>query len=94
MRPASVQDLLDIWDFIAADSRTTATAVVNRIQAEIQKLLSSPGLGHERGDGPIPHYRFWLVYSYLIVYHYDAKALTVVRVVHGARDIGSMFRTP
>ena len=36
--------------------------------------------------------RFWSVYSYLIVYKPDSKPLKVIRVLHGARDVGAVLR--
>jgi plasmid stabilization system protein ParE len=32
------------------------------------------------------------VYSYVIAYRYDDEKLTVVRVVHGARNFRKLFR--
>lgn len=57
------RDLNRIWDFIARDSPTAADRVEEEIHAEIQKLASSPGIGHARADVSDPRYRFWSVYS-------------------------------
>ena len=32
-------------------------------------------------------HRFFLVYSYLIVYRFETKPLQVLRVLHAARDV-------
>jgi plasmid stabilization system protein ParE len=36
-------------------------------------------------------HRFFLVYSYLIVYRHEAKPLQIVRVLHAARDVQSIL---
>jgi plasmid stabilization system protein ParE len=36
--------------------------------------------------------KFWSVYSYLIVYEPLSKPLTIVAVLHGARDIAQIVK--
>lgn len=86
------RDIEGIWVFIAEDNFDAADRVRNQIKADVRKLILHPGIGHTRADSPNPEYRFWKVYSYLIVYRYDDTDLVVLRVIHGARDIGSIIR--
>jgi addiction module RelE/StbE family toxin len=86
------RDIASIWVYIAADSFDAADRVEDEIESEVQKLADQPGMGHRRPDLRNPDYRAWSVYSYLIIYRYDEHTLTVVRVIHGARDIGSIIR--
>ncbi len=86
------RDIESIWVFIATNNVDAADRVRNQIKAEVQKLIVHPGMGHTRPDSPKPEYRFWTIYSYLIVYRYDDAELTVIRVIHGARDIGAILR--
>jgi plasmid stabilization system protein ParE len=59
---------------------------------ESMKMLASVrGLGHEREETRGKPYRFWKVYSYLIVYRTEGSTLIVLRVVHGARDLKRIF---
>lgn len=51
-----------------------------------------PGMGHLRADVKGRRYRFWTVRPYVIADRFDAATLTVVRVVHGARDFRRIFR--
>ena len=46
-----------------------------------------PGIGHLRVDLADRRHRFFLVYSYLIVYRSQTKPLQVIRVLHAARDV-------
>lgn len=52
-----------------------------------------PFIGHTRNDVKNPDYRFWVVYSYLIVYRPNSKPLQVVRIVHGAQDLKKALRS-
>ena len=36
-------------------------------------------------------HRFFLVYSYLIVYRHETKPLQIIRVLHAARDVQSIL---
>jgi toxin ParE1/3/4 len=85
-------DLLDIWDYIAADNVTAANRVLQKLDAAMRGLADMPGKGHTRAEVRDPRYRFWTVYSYVIAYRYDDTTLTVVRVVHGRRNFGRLFK--
>jgi plasmid stabilization system protein ParE len=63
-----------------------------KLEQAIRDLLTMPGKGHLRQDVKDAKYRFWTVRPYVIAYRYDERALTVVRVVHGARDLRKLFR--
>jgi addiction module RelE/StbE family toxin len=87
----SKRDLKGIWVYIANNDFDAADRVRDEIDAEVQKLAEHPGLGHRRIDLRNPDHRVWIIYSYLILYRYDDRELTVLRVIHGARDIGSII---
>ena len=92
IRPQARVDLLEIWHFIAKDDPGAANRVSERIEEAIRGLVVMPGKGHTRADVRAPQYRFWSVYSYVIAFRYDDETLTVVRVVHGARNFRTLFR--
>ncbi len=50
-----------------------------------------PGMGHFREDLLDKRFRFWNVWSYLIVYRWEAKPIEVIAIVHGARDVDVFF---
>jgi plasmid stabilization system protein ParE len=80
-------DLFEIWDFIAQDSIDAADRVRDEIRAAIRKLCEFPGIGHHRADIADPSYRFWRVYSYLLVYRSTDDLIEIVRIVSGYRDL-------
>ena len=92
IQPQGRVDLLEIWHYIAQHSIENANHTTDAIEAAIRKLRDVPGKGHGRREVRDPTLRFWTVYSYVIAYRYDADNLTVVRIVHGARDFKRVFR--
>lgn len=85
------RDLDQIWDYIATGSPLAADQVLDRMHETFQQLAEMPGLGHTRADVPDPRYRFWTVYSYLIVYNPNTIPLEIVRVVSDYRDLAGRF---
>jgi plasmid stabilization system protein ParE len=85
------RDLDQIWSFVARDSIRAAEKVADAMERAVRQLAHMPGLGHERLELHARRYRVWSVYSYLIIYRYGPKTLTVVRIVHGARNLRRLF---
>jgi len=55
-----------------------AGRVVEALETAMFKLANNPGLGHWREELADRRHRFFLVYSYLIVYRHETKALQIV----------------
>jgi plasmid stabilization system protein ParE len=85
-------NVLAIWEFIANDdSEKSADRVVARIYDECQRLGEMPGMGHFREDLLDKRFRFWNVWSYLIVYRWESRPIEIIAIVHGARDLDVFF---
>jgi len=84
--------LLEILDYLADESESAAVRVRDAICDAVKKIAESPGIGHTREDLTDRALKFWSVYSYLVVYDPESRPLTVVAVLHGARDIGEMLK--
>jgi plasmid stabilization system protein ParE len=80
-------DVEAIADFIAMDSIDAAVKVVLALEDAFVLLASPPGIGHAREDLTNRPLKFWSVYSYLVVYDPSAAPLTIVAVLHGARNV-------
>lgn len=90
---AASKDLDLIWKYIAARaSPTIAANVIREILDAVDLLADMPGIGHTRREVRNAAYRFGSVKSYVIGYSSDAQSLRVIRVVHGARNLGRFFR--
>lgn len=86
--PRAKADLIEIWSYIAKDSETNADAFIDRLQegsAGPPAGLGAPERGVGTGDSDLPFGR------YIIFYRVVRKAVEIVRVLHGARDIPSIF---
>jgi antitoxin ParD1/3/4/toxin ParE1/3/4 len=92
LSPESLQDLQDIWDFIAPDSVTAADRLESELFEAFELLAQRPRMGHTRSDLTARDVRFWPVGSYLIVYRRISTKLQIVAVLHGARDIVEVIR--
>lgn len=88
---AARADISEIADYIREDSPDAARRVVSALQEAMGKLARSPGMGHLREDLTRRPFRFWPVYSYLIVYRSETKPLQILRILHSARDVKSIL---
>jgi plasmid stabilization system protein ParE len=66
--------------------------VRDAIHDAVGKLAESPDIGHTREDLTDRPVKFWAVYSYLIVYDPASRPLTIVAVLHGARDVERLLK--
>jgi toxin ParE1/3/4 len=83
----AIADLEDIHRWIAQDSPTAATNVVERLFSSIELLISFPFMGH---GGRVPGTFEWVVprLPYIVVYEVDRaeERVVVTAVFHGAQD--------
>jgi toxin ParE1/3/4 len=92
LSPESLQDLQEIWDFIALDNITAADNLEDEFFEAFERLARRPGMGHTRSDLSEREVRFWPVGSYRIVYRTVPTTLQIVAVLHGARDVVEVIR--
>ena len=85
-------DVEAIADFMAGDSVDAAVKVLLALEDAFVLLASRPGIGHAREDLTDRPLRFWSVYSYLVVYDPVGDPLTIVAVLHGARDVAQILK--
>lgn len=88
--PIAESDLAEIWAYIAEDSPKAATAFVAQIESKFEPLLDFPGIGSVR-DKIAPDLRAAPYKNYVIYYTFTDEYVTIVRVVHGARDVRALF---
>jgi toxin ParE1/3/4 len=85
------EDLAAISEYIARDNPAAAYTLVDKIEAKCQQLVDIPDLGQLRPDIASGQYRSTMVGSYVIYYSADGGKVWIVRVLHGARDHGSIL---
>lgn len=85
-------DVEAIADFIAGDSVDAAVKVLLALEDAFVLLAACPGVGHVREDLTDRPLKFWSVYSYLVVYDPVSDPLTIVALLHGARDVAQILK--
>lgn len=80
------QDRLDIWLYVAADNLDAADRLLDEIDDTLRLLAGAPSLGRARDD-IAPGFRYFPIGNYLILYEALTDGITVVRLVHGARQL-------
>ncbi|AXS42758.1 type II toxin-antitoxin system RelE/ParE family toxin [Breoghania sp. L-A4] len=83
-------DMLDIWCSIAPDDLTAADRLADLFHEKFALLARHPELGRQRTDIGT-NARAFPVGSYLILYRTTAAGVEIVRVIHGARDLGDLL---
>ena len=90
--PEAEEDLLEIWLYIAQDSPDNADAFIDRIERCGQELAVNPGMGVER-SGLADSLKSFPVGNYILFYRIAAYGVELVRVLHGARDLGAAIES-
>jgi toxin ParE1/3/4 len=86
LHPDAINDLEEIWEFIAADNPGAADRVVGEVYEAVRGLVRFPRQGHRRVDLCSRPLRFLAVRDLLIAYAPDEKPLLVLAVLHGRRN--------
>jgi plasmid stabilization system protein ParE len=60
---------------------------IGRLFDAFDSIANAPGIGHKREDLTTHPVLFWPVGSYLIIYQATSRAVAIVAVTQGARDI-------
>jgi|ERR1700691_4508819 antitoxin ParD1/3/4 len=95
LTPRALNDLDEIWEYIAADNVNAANRVESAILAACTSLARHPLLGSKRTEITNLPVRFWTVTkfpNFIVVYRPDTKPLRIVTVLHGKRDIKTFLQ--
>lgn len=82
-------DLLEAWLYIAEDNLAAADKVLDTLEKEATLLLLQPLMGRARPELGSAVRSWPSSTPYLLFYEVDDMELTVLRVLHHARDIRS-----
>lgn len=89
-RPQAEADVLEIWKFIADDNVLAADRWLDHLDEQFRLLAGQPMLGRARHE-LIPGVRSFPFGRYVIFYAPIEDGIDVIRVLHGARDIDTLF---
>jgi plasmid stabilization system protein ParE len=95
--PRALNDLDEIWEYIAADHVNAANRVESAIWSACNSLAKHPMMGSKRREITLLPVRFWTVArfpNFIVVYRPDTKPLQVVAVLHGNRNLKVLLEKP
>ena len=84
-------DLDAIWLYIANDSPVNADRFLDRLVAALTTTLSTAPLAGRARDEFGLGLRSFPVESYIAFYRARDEVVEIVRIIHGARDLGTIF---
>lgn len=90
LRPQAELDILEIWEFIAAESVSAADRWVDDLDEKSSLWATQPMMGRAR-DELAPGIRSLPFGRYVVFFAPLPDGIDVVRVMHGARDIDNTF---
>lgn len=90
--PLAERDLIEIWRYIAQQNVFAADGVLKRIDRQIERLRTYPRIGAKR-DEISPGLRGLTASRYVILYDIidERRTVTILRVIHMARDLHELF---
>jgi toxin ParE1/3/4 len=88
--PKSRQDLIDIGDYIARDSRANARRFVARLIEQCQRICHAP-LGYVSREDLAPGLRMAVLGHYGIFFRVLDGTVRIERVLDGARNMPMLF---
>jgi antitoxin ParD1/3/4/toxin ParE1/3/4 len=92
LTPEAQANVDEISAFVTEDNVDAAIRVVDALEHAFELLATTPEIGHKREDLTSRPLKFWAVHSYLVVYDPASVPLTVVAVLHGARDVERLLK--
>jgi toxin ParE1/3/4 len=91
----ALDDLREVYEFIARDSRRYAQLTVERITGAAARLAQFPQLGEVLPEFPHLAYRQIVVGAYRLIYRDDSKQnrILVMGVIHSSRDLSPILES-
>jgi plasmid stabilization system protein ParE len=90
----AIDDLDEIWNYIAQDDRDAANRVESAIFAALATLARHPLIGSKRSELTPLLVRFWPIAkfpNFIVVYRPETRPLEIIAVLHGKREIARLL---
>ena len=84
-------DLKQIHDYIANDSKYYAQNVIQEIVAKTETLTEFPEIGRTVPEISDQNIRELIVYSYRLIYEISVAGIEILAIIHGRRDFNSAW---
>ena len=86
----AVEDLEDIWDYIANDNVKRADAFLDKLYTKCLELSELKGVGRSRDD-LLPALKSFPYKKYIIFFYRTELEINISRILHSGRDISRIF---
>jgi plasmid stabilization system protein ParE len=83
----AVEDLRELYSYIARDSEVYARGFVERIILAAERLIDYPTIGRAVPEADDNGIRELLYQRYRIIYRLKSDCVEMLSVIHGTRDI-------
>ncbi len=90
LAPSALDDLNDIWLYIAEDNQEAADKFIRSLTSKFSLLAESNRIGTKQDDFMVGMYMFPFK-SYNIYYFTNDNGVEIYRVLHGRRDVENIF---
>jgi toxin ParE1/3/4 len=91
LSPEADEDLVEIWGYLAREaSERVADRQLHDIDTAFERLKAWPYSGRKRDELPAGM-RSAPIHPYVVFHRIRGDAVEIVRVLHGRRDIASIF---
>ena len=84
-------DIKQIHDYIAKDSKYYARNVIQEIVAKTETLTELPEIGRTVPEISDQNIRELIVYSYRLIYEISEAGVEILAIIHGRRDFKSAW---
>lgn len=88
--PKSRQDLFEIGDFIAKDSRANARRFIGKLIKQCERISHAP-LSYAAREELAPGLRIAPIGHYVVFFRVLGEVIRIERILHGARDLPTIF---
>jgi toxin ParE1/3/4 len=90
--PKSRQDLLDIGDYIAKDSRANARRFVGKLMEQCKRIGNAP-FGYAGREDLAPGLRMAALGRYVVFFRVIDSTVRIERVLHSARNLPAVLES-
>ena len=84
-------DLKQLHDYIAKDSKYYVQKVIQEIVAKTETLTEVPEIGRIVPEISDQNIRELIVYSYRLIYVISEAGIEILAIIHGRRDFNSAW---
>lgn len=90
--PQAEEDIIEIWFYIAVEKQSALNAdrFMDKLDKQLTFLAQNPGIGTPKNQYIKGLYQF-IFGNYLIFYFPLSNGIEIIRVLHGARDLDTLF---